>query len=330
MRTDDSSLQPEQYRAVHEAVRKLLNRSEAWGRIPTPIEDLLRAADLQMAPMSAFDERAMLRYLQQVGQGAERILRRAIDKVLGILDVHADCIHIDPTVSKEKQTFLTFHETGHKEIPHQRGLYRWVQDCSKCLAPDTAALFEREANTFASIVLFQDDTFSKMTADSDFGIKVALKVSKNFGASVYAGLREYVRRSSEACALIVLDPTTMTPEYCMRAPVRRVEVSPTFISRFGKLTLSEHLTPSDTLMQFVPIDSRRMTAPNTFSYTNNGGEQFEFMGEGFRTPYNTFILIRAISTHPRSVSLTPIVRRLSVHASISGIAKPEKRSADQQ
>jgi hypothetical protein len=79
----------------------------------------------------------------------------------------SNLVHIDESVNKEKQTFLKLHETGHKEIPHQKGLYRWIQDCRKHLAPEIAELFEREANTFATIVLFQDDGFAKIaTADS--------------------------------------------------------------------------------------------------------------------------------------------------------------------
>jgi hypothetical protein len=202
---DDSSLDPAQYRTVHEAARTLLLQGEAWGRFPTPVDDLLSAAQLKVAPISAFDESTMRRYLRQAGEQAERLLRRALDKVLGIFDVHANVIHIDPDVRAEKQTFLKLHETGHKEIPHQSGLYRWIQDCSRHLSPETAALFEREANIFATIVLFQDDTFAKMTADSQFGITVPIKTARTFGASVYAAIREYVRRSAKVCAVVILD-----------------------------------------------------------------------------------------------------------------------------
>ena len=62
MKTDDSSLDSSQYDTVHEAARKLLDRAAAWDRLPTPVDDLLAAANLKVAPLSAFDEGNMLAY----------------------------------------------------------------------------------------------------------------------------------------------------------------------------------------------------------------------------------------------------------------------------
>jgi hypothetical protein len=307
VKSDDSSLTSDQYRTVHQAARRLLDRGDAWGRLPTPIDDLLAAAKLQLAPISAFDEGALRRYLRQAGQQAERLLRRALDKVLGIFDVHADIVHIDPTLRAEKQTFLTLHETGHKEIPHQSGLFRWIQDCDKHLSPDIAALFEREANTFATIALFQDDGFAAMIADSEFGIKVPINTARRFGASVYAGIREYVRRNTKACAAVILEPTEIRAGLGQVATVRRIELSPEFRRRFGMLELSAELTIADGLMKAVPQGNRRMSSPRSFAYADRNGDRHEFIAEGFRTPYNTFILIHSKSTLSRSIQATAAI-----------------------
>lgn len=296
MKSDDSSLEPEQYRTVHAAARSLLSRGDAWGRLPTPIDDLMSAAQLRLAPISAFDEGAMRRYLRQADEQVERLLRRALDKVLGIFDVRADVVHIDPAVSPPKQAFLKLHETGHKELPHHRQTYRWIQDCSQHLAPEVAALFEREANTFATIVFFQDDGFAKFTADLEFGIKVPMRAAKTFGASIYASMREYVRRNHRVCAVVVLDPTEAGDARGLVAPVRRIEFSPAFRRRFGGLTLPTELTAVYALMRFVPLGNRRMSRPDSFALIDRNGERHEFVGEGFRTPHNTFILMHARST----------------------------------
>jgi hypothetical protein len=47
---DDSGLAPDALRAVEDRARNLLDRSAAWNRFPTPIEDILQAARLQVAP----------------------------------------------------------------------------------------------------------------------------------------------------------------------------------------------------------------------------------------------------------------------------------------
>lgn len=306
MKADDSSLDADQYRTVSTTARKLLERGDAWGVLPTPVPDLMAAANLKVAPINAFDENAMLRYIRQAGESAGRFLRRAVEKVLGILDVHAATVHVDETVSKEKQTFLKFHETAHFELPHQRGIFRWIQDCNKNLSPEIAELFEREANTFARIVLFQDDTFGKMTGEEPFSITVPMRMGKKFGASVYASIREYVRQHRKACAVIVLEPTESVEGIGFIARVRRTELSVDYLARFGSIILPDFLTAADDLMDFVPLGKRRMSTPRTFVLADRNGQRHEFIGEGFKTPRNTFVLIHAHATM-KTVLLTKAV-----------------------
>lgn len=307
MRADDSSLEPEQLRTVSNAARGLLDRGGGWGVFPTPVGDLMEAANLKVAPINAFDENAMLRYMRQAGDFAGRLLRRAVDKVLGILDVHAATVHIDQTVTPEKQTFLKFHETAHFELPHQRGIFRWIQDCNKNLAPEIAELFEREANTFARIVLFQNDTFGRMTVDEPFNIKVPMAMGKKFGASIYASMREYVRRHHKVCAVIVLEPTETIEGIGLIARIRRVECSAEFEKRFSPLPLPEFLTGTDDLMDLVPLGGRRMSSPRTFAVADRNGERHEFIGEGFKTKYNTFVLIHEQGAIKKLIGVASVI-----------------------
>jgi hypothetical protein len=263
------------------------------------------AAKLKVAPVSAFDPRAMERYLREAGHAAFKFLKKAIDKVLGVLDVHADTVHIDDTLHKHKQNFLKLHETGHKEIPHQRGLFKWIQDCAKTLSPDVADLFDREANNFASLVLFQDDTFAKMTADSAFGIKVPLSIGSKFGASAYAATREYVRRSTKACAVVILEPPQVCSTLGFTAEVRRIEYSADFQSMFGCLHLPLNLNPDHAIARFIPVAPKRMSWPGTFSLQDRNGVLHEFVGEGFSPGYQVLILIHSRATLNRTTIILP-------------------------
>ena len=47
---DDSSLNPDQLSAVEKRARQLLDRASVWERFPTPIGDILAAAELRGAP----------------------------------------------------------------------------------------------------------------------------------------------------------------------------------------------------------------------------------------------------------------------------------------
>lgn len=151
MKADDHSLTESQYQAVHAAAARLLDRGEARGRFPTPVSDLMAAAKREMAPLETFDDSSITGYLAQLKTAAtgaaSKFLRSAIEKVRGVLDVHARTVHVDTSVTASKQRFLKLHETGHAEIPHQSGIYRFVQDCWKTLSSDVASLFEREANS---------------------------------------------------------------------------------------------------------------------------------------------------------------------------------------
>jgi IrrE N-terminal-like domain len=152
---DDSSLDADQRLAVEERARQLLDRASAWDRFPTPVEDILAAAQLRVAPTSIFDPARILAFVRDKTAETASRLKSAISKVLGLYDAGERIIHIDDTVAESKQTFLKLHETGHHELPVHRKLFRFFQDCEKTLAPETADLFEREANNFARFALFQ-------------------------------------------------------------------------------------------------------------------------------------------------------------------------------
>jgi hypothetical protein len=297
VKSDDSSLEPEQLLTVRASARLLLDKGGAWGTLPTPVDQLMDAAGLKLAPISAFDESSMQRFLREAGEKAAHLLKGAVEKVLGIFDVHADLVHIDHTLYKDKQTFLKLHETGHKELPHQRGLFKWIQDCSKHLDPRTVELFEREANTFASIVLFQDDAFAKHTLDEPFGIKVPMAAAKKFGSSLYAAFREYVRKHHKICAVLALEPTTQCPSRGPIAEVRRIEQSPSFQAMFNVTALFPgEITMADDLFRLIPFRPQRMTRPRSFFLVDRNGDRHEFVGEGFRSGYHTIILIHAVGS----------------------------------
>ncbi len=301
MKPDDSSLTASEYVAIHRAATDLLNKASAWDRLPTPVPDLLDAAKLRVAPMSAFDPRSLMRHAREFGERAASLIKSAIEKVRGIFDVQEDLIHVDDKVAESKQNFLKLHEAGHKHIPHQSKLFRWIQDCDKSLSPDVSDQFEREANIFASVVLFQDGRFAEMAADSAFSIKVPLALSKKFGASAYASMREYVRRSDRACAVIVLNPVEICPVLGMRSELRRVELSPLFHKRFGELKLPDHVDRLSPLAEFIPLGGRRMSHPGALRLEDRNGDVVEFVAEGFATPFNSFILIYATAELKKSI-----------------------------
>ncbi len=308
---DDSTLTIEDLRIIEKRARDILNRASAWDRFPTPIEDILAAARLKVAPHSIFDPNRIIAFLQEQTanasraiKGAGRWIKSAISKVLGLYDADELVIHIDDKVLPVKQTFLKLHETGHHELPTHRKLYRLFQDCEKTLAPETADQFDREANNFARFALFQGDTFMKLAADCAFGIKTPMALAKKFGASVYASAREYARTNHRACVVFVLEPIEHVQGSGAKADVRRIEPSPTFIEQFGRPTETV-ITLDHALGAVLPIYSK-MTKPHSLSIVDLNGTPHECLAEGFKTPYNVFILLYPVRALTASTIILPM------------------------
>jgi IrrE N-terminal-like domain len=298
-KADDSNLDPEGLRAVQFAARRALDRASAWGVHPTPTAAILEAANLKVAPASAFDPLRLMEYLIGKAEKAASALKFAITKAFGIYDAGEQLIHIDDTVRPSKQNFLKLHEAGHHELPTHRKLFRLFQDCEKTLDPETADLFEREANNFARFVLFQGDGYASMAADHKLEIKTPVKLAGKFGASIYASCREYARTHHRACVVYILEPIKFCEKSGAQAQVRRIETSPAFLQQFGRP--SEQVISLDhSLGRVLPI-GRKMTRPMAVSVTDRNGQAYECLAEAFDTTFNVLVLvypIKALSGGP--------------------------------
>ena len=76
-RPNDSKLQLHELLAVEERARKLLDRASA-GSLPTPVEDILGAARLTVAPRGFFDPRRILDFAKNRARDAQGFLKNAI------------------------------------------------------------------------------------------------------------------------------------------------------------------------------------------------------------------------------------------------------------
>ncbi len=287
MRPDDHSVDPQQRARIREHARKALETADALGCFPTPVDQVIAAARHEVVEQQDIDEGFLAKAKKRVS-GA---LKRALSKVLGVLDVSARIMHLDRLVPVHRLPFLKLHELGHGMLPWQRDVYALTEDCERTIDPEVSELFERESNAFACEVLFQLDTFTEEAAGFALGLKTPLKLSKKYGASVYATVRRYVTTNARACAVIVLDPPELREGDGFRAPVRRIVASPLFTSQFGEFALPEHVTPDDQIGRIVPTGGRKMSRPQTLVFIDRNGMRHECIGEAFAYKYYTFVLI---------------------------------------
>jgi hypothetical protein len=194
--------------------------------------------------------------------------RGALPAILDSSDVKAGLVFIDHKVKIVKQTFLKFHEVAHSFLPWQRDAYSVIEDCASTLEPKTADLFDREANLFATEVMFQLDAFIQETADSPFGIKVPLDLAGKYGASAYAAIRQYVAKNHRACAVVVLNPAESNTEFGFHVTARRVVVSSTWTEIIGVTQWPEVLSPSHPFWSLIPMGNKRMSLPRSIGIQN--------------------------------------------------------------
>lgn len=306
---DDSSLDLQSLQAVQSRARQSLDKAAAWGRFPTPVDDILLAAKLRVAPKGAFDPSSIVAYAKKKTAAALFALKSALSKVLGLYDANECVIHIDSDVAESKQKFLKLHETGHHELPAHRKIFTFFEDCDKSLSPEIADHFEREANNFARFALFQGDAFQQFAADMPMGIKTPMALAKKFGASNYASAREFARTHHRPCLVYILEPISYTPGRGSSAAVRRVEASPSFEREFG-LPADDIIDNEHALAPLLPI-GRKMSWPTPLVYQDRNGVSHECLGEAFDTKHNVLLLIypvKALTT----VSIVAPAKRFSV------------------
>ncbi len=298
---NDSQLTPEQLKVVVQHADHLLREAAAFGVYPTPIERLLAAANLTVVEDELLNE-TFLAQFQRKAKSSMDSVRSALGKVLGMLHVPGRMILLDLDIPLPKKPFIKLHEAGHHSLPHQNKLYAFIHDSEKTLAPDVTELFEREANVFASEVLFQGSRFGNEAHDFDFGIRVPLDLATKYGASKYATFRRYVDSSPLACCVLVLEPVVFGEGPAFTAAIRRTVVSKTFGTMYDPTDFGAHVSDRHILGHLVPV-RRRMTGSRIISLLDRNGSRRQCTAEAFNSTHHIFILIRDAGPATRLISV---------------------------
>jgi hypothetical protein len=292
VRKDDATLSPQGIRSVRKYADLLLQKAEAYGRLPTPVGDLIVAARLEVARETALDKVFLGQLYRALPNSLKLLpdrLKRAAGKVLGLLDRHDRRIHLDPELHPKKQTFLSLHEA----LPWQRKTYTFLEDSESELDPGTHDLYEREANCFAGEVLFQLDAFAKEAADCEFGIRTPLKLSARYGSSFYAAARRYVSTNTRACVLLVFGRPKAKPGLGEHVALRRAVVSPAFRARFGGVNWPSECGPGNFFTQNRP--GNKFTVPTPCTFVDKDGARVQCLAEAFDSTYQVFFLLYPLS-----------------------------------
>ena len=289
-RPDDCSLTSDQMVMVRNEAKRALQEAGALGLLPTPVDDILAVAEVDEVKEDVLSES----FLNKMRVKAGDSLKRALCKVVGVFDAASSLVFIDKLLKPVRRRFVAFHEAGHGFMKWQRAMYSVVEDCDKALSPDAADLFDREANVFASEVLFQNDTFCDMAADEKFEIWTPIRLAKKFDASIYSSIRQYVSKNHRCCVVLVLNPPELMEGAGFRATLRRVIASSVFEKVFDNRSWASVYTPDDQFGRMVPLGGRKSSGKQSVVLTDKNGNRHECIAESFTQTHQVFILIHVV------------------------------------
>ncbi len=257
VRPDDCSLTASKNLLIRKHAEQALRSADAFGVLPTPVGDVMHAAQVLVADDDLADEGLLAR----VRKGGRS--RRCTSPCPRQSARSPPCRRASGHQqggSRCQATFSQLHETAHAVLPWQRDITAVTEDCQKTLAPEIADEFEREANAFATEVIFQLDTFTREAADHDFNILVPVRLSKKYGGSIYSAVRRYVSTHHRSCTVLILDPPK-TEDICgFTCELRRVVTSASFSSKpLGELIWPESFSPDDEIGAAVPVGGKKMS-----------------------------------------------------------------------
>src|SRR5262249_15770972 len=112
MRPDDSLLDSQQLAVARRHVDLLLRDAAALGRFPTPIDDILEAANLTVVDNEELDEGLLHQFLSKAKSGIANI-KSALSKILGMFESNDRLVFIDRNAPKPRIPFIKLHEAGH-------------------------------------------------------------------------------------------------------------------------------------------------------------------------------------------------------------------------
>ena len=263
----------------------ILVDSKTIDKLPTPVDDIIKYTELKISN----------RDLSEIHPAfiTEKIhlLKRAMSKVLGAIDIRHKKIYLDLEQVSSKKNFVKLHEVGHYMLPWQRACFEYIDD-EKTLDPDEKERFEHEASYFASSVLFQLDHFNEEAKKYSLSVKSIMHLSKKFGSSFHAAARRYTEFSSKRCGIIILNPGNPVT-------IRNYFQSKDFTNEFGNLEEFWRKNLNYSLPFMRDIGTRKLHEDG-FMPINHNGINILLDYHFFDTTFNYFIFLKPIGEDIKS------------------------------
>jgi hypothetical protein len=272
---------------IRKACQRLLALAEAKDALPTPVEAIVSAANLEYGRDDLFADETLLR----AGEIGEKV-RGLRGKLNALLDRRERKVYLNPEIQLlGRRNFHALHEVGHHWLDWQRELV--YADDQYTLSPWTRVTQEREAHVAAAELLFQGEFFDRVAAEYRIGMAEIVELSQLFGASRHAAFRRFAERHRAPVAGIVLDrsPRSISPLVFRR---REAVSSAAWDERFGTLARWPRLLSIDAHPFLAEVARLALEEPPirfTTPQSDIDGKPHELNGELISNSYNLLVLL---------------------------------------
>ena len=194
---------------VSKYARRALRVADAIGQLPTPIDDLLAAAEIENLKI---DEEVKQNFAARLMAAARQEFNSMWQKVRGIADLRERVTYVDENTTLDPGRF----------------------DDDKSLTWEAEEIFDAEANLFSAEVIFQGNNFTRIVRDYAVGFDSIFHLAAMHEASRHATAWRYVEEQDESVALVTYWPSKFNPEMLR---LGKVVASPNFLRKFSDIDL---------------------------------------------------------------------------------------------
>ncbi len=188
---------PESMSEIRTAAEDLLFRADAARVFPTPVDKILSTTGI--SDIGDIEE-IRWRYLKSLPPAEAGIFEKAWKKVQGFADLQNGSIYSAPAEHTPLWNWLRLHELGHHVLWWHR--VRNVDGASLPLTAGLRHLFDKEADAFASQIVFQGSHFDALAGALPFGFGSILRLAEIYGAPQDAAARRLVEDCRNPAALV--------------------------------------------------------------------------------------------------------------------------------
>jgi transcriptional regulator with XRE-family HTH domain len=241
----DGELSSKELRVIRGHAVALLQRADALGEIPTPLDRVTEVSKLVLAGEIELEPEMKRKLRERFGE----LVDRALNMILGSIRFDTRSVYLQPDMYRLRKRFVHAHEIGHEMLPWHRELYAFLDDKTR-IRSDVNDRYERQANQSAIEILAQGDVLRKEADDSPITFGLVDYLGSRYEISTQATVRRLVEESRQDVALAVSYRGAATGKlmpahlYC----------SPTFEKRF-RWQFTARMT--ETIQKLVLAASRR-------------------------------------------------------------------------